>query len=57
MKPKPFAVLTVAVGEGVRMGWRLAFRDSDSPDESTILDAIHREVMNSINDYFDLDKE
>lgn len=57
MKPKTFAVLSVAIGEGVRMGWRLAFRDNDSPDESQIIESLHREVMNSISDYFDLNKE
>lgn len=57
MKPRLNAVLTNAVHEGVTLGWKRAFKDEDSPDESTIIFTIHLQVMNSIRHYFDLDKE
>ncbi len=57
MRPKITVILEQAIAEGVRRGYRRAFKHNDSPTENAILDSLEEQVMNSIHDYFTFDSE
>jgi hypothetical protein len=52
MKPKLYTILSVAIEEGIRAGYRRAHKHTDSPDEDVAIGNIHSEVMCSLVDYF-----
>jgi hypothetical protein len=55
MKPKIYTILSQAVEEGVRRGYRRAFKHVEAPTEEAIMDAIDLAVMSSILGYFTFD--
>jgi hypothetical protein len=57
MKPKFRVILEQAIEEGVRMGYRRAFKHVENPSESTIIEHIEEQVMSSIYEYFTFDEE
>lgn len=57
MKPKIRVILDRAIEEGVRRGYRRAFKHNDSPSEEHILSTIEDCVMGEIYEYFDFDDE
>jgi hypothetical protein len=57
MKPKFRVILEQAIGEGVRYGYRRAFKHNDSPNEGVIIESIEEQVMSSIYDYFDFEED
>jgi hypothetical protein len=57
MKPKTYSILSVAVEEGVRIGYRHAHKHSETPDEGMAIANIHSEVMEAVLDYFSFDEE
>jgi hypothetical protein len=50
-------VLEVAVEDGVARGWNRAHKHVDSPDESSIRQAIAECVLGEISDWFHVDNE
>jgi hypothetical protein len=52
MKPKIYSILSLAVEEGIRIGYRHAHKHTDHPGEDIAIDNIHSMVMESIVDYF-----
>jgi len=56
MKPKIYNLLSLAVEEGVRAGYRRAHKHDDNPLESMIINTLHNEIMVAISDYFDFDE-
>lgn len=57
MRPKIRVILDRAIEEGVRRGYRRAFKHNDSPSEEHILGTIEDCVMGEIYEYFDFDDE
>ena len=57
MKPKFRVILEQAIEEGVRMGYRRAFKHIENPTEVSICQHIEDQVMSSIYEYFTFDEE
>ena len=57
MKPKFRVILEQAIEEGVRMGYRRAFKHIENPTEVFICQHIEEQVMSSIYEYFTFDEE
>ena len=53
MKPKFRVILDQAIEEGVRRGYRRAFKHNEDPSEEIICDTIEDCVMSQIYEYFD----
>lgn len=52
MKPKFHVILEMAIEEGVRRGYRRAYKHNPNPTEETICEQIEDDVMSAITDYF-----
>lgn len=57
MKPKFRVILEQAIEEGVRMGYRRAFKHIENPTEESICQHIEDQVMSSLYEYFTFDNE
>ena len=57
MKPKIYMILSQAVEEGVKRGYRRAFKHVECPSETSIIESIDSAVMSSILEYFTFDSE
>ena len=57
MKPKFNVILEQALEEGVKRGYRRAFKHIDDPTEESICQHIEEQVMSSLYEYFDFDDE
>jgi len=57
MKPKIYTILAQAVEDGVKRGYRRAFKHVENPSEESIIDAVDTAVMGSILEYFTFDNE
>jgi hypothetical protein len=55
VKPKIYSILSTAVEEGIRIGYRHAHKHTDHPGEDVAIGNIHSMVMDSIADYFSFD--
>jgi hypothetical protein len=55
MKQKIYSILSLAVEEGIRIGYRHAHKHTDHPGEDVAIGNIHSMVMDSIADYFSFD--
>jgi hypothetical protein len=53
MIPKFRLVLEEAIEQGVAYGYRRAYKHNENPNESSIIQSIYTEVMNSIDEFFD----
>ena len=52
--PKTYPALSDAIEEGLRIGYRRAFKHNDEPSEGAILDSIHENIMVAILERFDI---
>lgn len=58
MRPKFYAVLEMAIDQGVDYGIRRAYKHNDqTPPTSSQADTIKQEVLNVIYEWFDLPEE
>ena len=57
MKPKIYTILSQAVEEGVKCGYRRACKYSENPSEESVIAAVDTAVMASILEYFTFDSE
>ena len=57
MKVKTLVILERAIEEGVRRGYRRAFKHVENPTELMICDHIEQCVMEQIHEYFDFEDE
>ena len=57
MKPKFRVILDQAISEGVKIGYRRAFKHNDDPSEEVICETIEECVMSQIYEYFTFDDE
>jgi archaeosine-15-forming tRNA-guanine transglycosylase len=57
MKPKFRVILEQALEEGVKRGYRRAFKHIEDPTEESICQHIEEQVMSSLYEYFDFDVE
>lgn len=57
MKPKFRVILEQAIEEGVRLGYRRAFKHNEDPSEEIICETIEECVMSQIYEYFYFDDE
>lgn len=56
MKPKLRTILEVAINEGITVGYRRAYKHTDEPNESWVIETIENEIMNCIDLYFDFEE-
>lgn len=54
LRPKTWEVLTMAVEEGVALGYHRAHKHVDQPDEQQLRQAIEEAVMGCIAEWFDV---
>lgn len=52
MKPRMYNILSECIENGVELGYRRAFKHADSPSEDSIIESIHREILNKVCEYF-----
>jgi hypothetical protein len=57
MKPKFRVILDQALEEGVKRGYRRAFKHIENPTEDSICQHIEEQVMSSLYEYFDFEAE
>ena len=57
MTPKFRVILEQAISEGVKIGYRRAFKHNDDPSEEVICETIEECVMSQIYEYFTFDNE
>ena len=57
MKPKFLVILEQALEEGVKRGYRRAFKHIEDPTEESICQHIEECVMSSLYEYFDFNEE
>lgn len=57
MKPKIYSILSTAVEEGIRIGYRHAHKHTDHPGDDVAIGNIHSMVMDSIVDYFSFEED
>lgn len=55
MRVNNYVIVERAVEEGVNHGYRRAFKHTETPAHETIKDEIHRAIMSSLCEVFDLD--
>lgn len=56
MKPKLRVILEQAIDEGVRVGYRRAYKHTEQPNEDWVIETINNEIMNVIDLYFDFEE-
>ena len=56
MKPKFIPVLEQCVESGIQFGLNRAYKHDDDPSTETISENIHREIMNQIYEWFDMEE-
>ena len=57
MTPKFRVILDQAISEGVKIGYRRAFKHNEDPSEEIICETIEDCVMGSLYEYFSFDDE
>ena len=57
MKPKFHVILSQAIEEGVKRGYRRAYKHNEDPSEEVICETIEDCVMSSLYEYFDFPEE
>ena len=57
MTPKFRVILGQAISEGVKRGYRRAFKHNEDPSEEVICETIEEYVMESLHEYFTFDDE
>lgn len=57
MKPKIRVILEMAIENGVRRGYRRAFKHIDNPTEESICEHIEEAVMSSVYEFFSFEDE
>jgi hypothetical protein len=57
MKPKFGVILDQAIEEGVKRGYRKAFKYIEDPTEESICQHIEDQVMSSLHEYFEFDED
>jgi len=56
VKPRFYRIIEQAVEQGVRDGWRRAYKHTDSPHEDAVKSYIEDAVMSALCDYFTFDE-
>ena len=56
MKPKVYSILSQAVEDGAKYGYRRAFKHCEAPTEEAICDSIHLAIMNEISQWFEFEE-
>jgi hypothetical protein len=57
MKPKFGVILDQAIEEGVKRGYRKAFKHIEDPTEESICQHIEEQVMSSLYEYFEFGED
>jgi hypothetical protein len=57
MKPKIHAILSTAIENGIRRGWRRSHKHCENPDEEFIFDELENCIMGNILEYFSFDAD
>lgn len=55
LKPKFFPILEMCIDNGLRLGYRRAYKHSDNPDEETIYHKQYDAIMEEIYQWFDVE--
>ena len=57
MRPKFHIVLETAIKQGVSYGYSRAHKHVENPTEAAIIDSIVKQVINSLDDWFEFGEE
>jgi hypothetical protein len=57
MKVKMYNLISECIERGVEMGYNRAHKHVVNPDKISIVDNIHREIMNQLCEYIDFGEE
>lgn len=57
MKPRIYRILEEAIETGIVQGYSRAFKHTETPDESCVIDSIRTAVMCELNEWFEFDEE
>lgn len=57
MKPRIYSILSSAIEFGITQGYKNAFKHTDSPSESTIVNHIKDAILFEISEYFVFDED
>jgi hypothetical protein len=57
MKVKVYNLISECIERGVEHGYNRAHKHVENPDKISIVDNIHREIMNELCEYFDFNNE
>jgi hypothetical protein len=56
MQAKNRVILEIAIGQGVKRGYRRAYKHVENPTEEAVCFSIEEQVMESIYEYFRFDE-
>jgi hypothetical protein len=57
MKVKMYNIISECVEKGAEHGYNRAHKYFENPDKVSMVDNIHREIMNELCEYFDFNGE
>jgi hypothetical protein len=57
MRPKTLVILNQCIEDGIKKGYRRAFKHIESPSEETIFSSIEECVMGSIYEFFTFEED
>lgn len=57
MKPRYKKIITAAIENGVNQGWDYAHKYVSSPSKKDIKEAILDQIMNELQEWFELDND
>ena len=52
MKPREYRLFTECLENGLRRGYRRAYKHTDQPSEEQLLESLHTNVMGEISEFF-----
>ena len=57
LKANTYRILEKAIEDGIKEGIRRAYLDQDNPDDGIVYRHLHREIVNSVCEWFKIDEE
>ena len=52
MKPREYRLFTECLENGLRRGYRRAYKYTDHPSEEQLLESLHTNVMGEVSEFF-----
>lgn len=52
MQPREYRLFTECLENGLRRGYRRAFKHTDTPTEEQLLESLHTNVLGEVHEFF-----